>query len=116
MATCASMEKTLDKYCYSTSEKAALIKKALREALPDAKRISVKKGSGTASGWIETHVTMPAPENESERSVQYQAYRAQVYAAAQKALQDAGTYFYTYYADDGYDTERECHLVTISFE
>jgi hypothetical protein len=112
--------KNIDRSALTTSQKASIIKKAIKEARPDVLKISVTKGSGTASGWITTRVTLVddvsvehnefgVPETNSEN-------RQHIEEIAREALQEAGTDFYTFSSDDGYGSEMTCHSIEISYE
>lgn len=99
----------------TTSNKVKIIKKALKKQFPEAK-ISVTKGTGTASGWITSSLELKKlfTTEEEQRQI-YRHDHAVVEEIAQKALKEAGTEFYTYFADDGYGTERSCHSIRISY-
>jgi hypothetical protein len=109
-----------------TATKTRAIKKALAAHFP-AKDISVTKGTGTASHWISTRVTVSRPaECNCEVVGRYPACFScrnyvnridkYVESIASKALTDLGANFDTYYSDDYTDsTPRSCHSVSINF-
>lgn len=88
----------------STSEKTKIIKAALAKVYGN-KNVSVRKGTGTASGWIHaTVITADASHNN----------RLEIEIIAKKALREHGTEFFTYLSDDGFnDNYRDCFLVQI---
>lgn len=108
----------------STTEITKIVKTALAERF-GFKNVSVKRGRGTASGWVDAKVEIERPHDcfckenepycsrckEQLRDVNDEA-RKRVYDAMQKA----GVKFSTYYSDDGYNTERDCFLLHINFK
>lgn len=75
--------------------------------------VSVKRGRGTAWGWVEATVELDAPETPSQaiRTAETQEAMRLVYEAMAKA----GLKFYTYTSDDGYDTQRDEFLLQLRY-
>lgn len=87
-----------------------IVKKALQGAFPY--KMSITKGSGTASAWI--HVNVYGVEADAKKRMQLHddIYKAIKLALAQ-ASEAAGKKYSlsTYCSDDGYNSERECLLI-----
>lgn len=106
-----------DKSALTTSQKAGIIKKALKKEFHDAISISVTKGKGTASGWITTNIVLKNFAcSEEERRSNHREDSDLVRDIARGALRGAGTDFYTFSSDDGYGSEMECHSITVSYK
>ncbi len=112
-----------------TAAKTKAIKKALAAHFP-AKDISVTKGTGTASHWISSRVTIDRPtdcacdplaSNGYYRTCDsckaaHRAADTLIDDVAAKALKDIGAGFSSYYSDDYTDsTARDCHSVSVNF-
>ena len=105
-----------------TKVKAKIIKEALKKHLPEAEKISVRKGTGTASGWITATITMKKPCSceatycGCNESHEFRCKtRETVDNIARTALEEAGTAFYSFTADDGYGTQHSCFNVSIDY-
>lgn len=107
----------------STNEISRIVRTALRKRY-GTKNVSVTKGSGTASGWIDARVEIPKPSEcfcapqeiycsrcKEARSLTAQEARKIAY----DAMKAAGAEFSSYYADDGYDTKSDCFLLDVRF-
>jgi hypothetical protein len=85
-----------------TKDKCKIIKKYLRNQFvftnPEHK-ISVTKGTGTASGWIRIEVPSILKATQTRDTIELMAILA---------LKEKGTEFYTYTCDDGYGTTSNC--------
>lgn len=86
------------------------IKKALAAKFGH-KNVSVKNGQGTAWGWVEVRVYSPKHADDMPREEEL-AIEADARAIAYKAVHEAGLKFHTYCSDDGYNSERDCVLVS----
>lgn len=106
-----------------TKEVAKIVREALNERW-GRQNVSVRKGTGTATSWVEASVSIPMPKecgceahypycticrdilNEANDEAQKRVY---------SAMEKAGAEFSTYYSDDGYNTERSCFLLSVRF-
>ena len=118
----------------SSKERAKVIKKELSKVYPDN---SVKKGTGTASSWVECHIYVSRPENcacefkttnwKGETVAPYRnstycesckALHNEVYENGKKlsnqAMKNAGYEHSTYYADDNSNSEHSEFLLQVS--
>jgi hypothetical protein len=103
-----------------------VVKKALA-ATYGFQNVSVRRGRGTAAGWVEASVTIHGKEPTCaactasvfskcyECGEKIRALRAQAEKIAYEAVQKAGLRFGIYYPDDGYGTARSEFLLDIKF-
>ncbi len=89
--------------------------------------VKVRRGRGTAAGWVEASVTIrgKAPTCAacpasvygrcSQCAEKVRAIRAQAENIAYEAVQKAGLRFGIYYPDDGYGTARSEFLLDVRF-
>lgn len=120
-----------------SKERARVIRKSLAEVF-GSQNVSVKKGRGTASSWVEAHVHAERPTTcTCEFSTTYwngtiaeKPYRAKPYCESCKseygkaeevarrlsreAMEKAGYEHSTYTSDDGYGSERSEFLMQVS--
>lgn len=103
-----------------------LIKPA-RKALADkygSKNVSVRNGTGTAWGWVEANIYLDKnPNCTGDNPIYCDSCRAklneaseQAYKLMQQAWNETGVKPYTYYADDGYNTQRDEVLVQARYK
>jgi len=105
----------------SSKIRASIIKKALVKTY-GRKNVSVIKGRGTASSWVEARVKVSNPlcgcnENvigrcETCKNV-FIEHRHEIEKIANEALRANGAEHSTFYADDGYNTEMNEFLAEV---
>lgn len=105
----------------SAKEITPIVKKALAERF-GRENVSVVKGRGTASGWVEAEILTDAAHDcfcqprepycdrcrEKLREIGEEG-RKIVYLAMEKAEAK----FSTYYSDDGFGNDRDCFLLQV---
>lgn len=107
-----------------TTDLTKIVKKALGEKY-GFKNVSVKRGRGTASGWVEARVSLDKERPTCEMcpnymrcyscGEKYRNDRLEAEKIAYKAVNEAGLRFHTYYSDDGYGTERSEFLLDVKY-
>lgn len=89
------------------------------------KNVSVKRGRGTACGWVEAQILIdrPAECEHANEDITFCSCKACIKAmntessSARKAVYaDKDIHFYTYTCDDGYNTESDCFLLEARFK
>lgn len=106
----------------SSTEVTKIVKRALAGRFGQ-KNVSVKKGSGTASGWVHADIEIPKPTDchcEPDKTYCGRC-REQLNATADEArkivyaaMEAAGAEFSTYYSDDGTSDEHDCFLLQVN--
>ena len=103
-----------------------VVKKALAETY-GFHNVKVRRGRGTAAGWVEASVTIHGKEPTCaactvsvygkcyQCTEKVRAIRAQAEKIAYDAVQKAGLRFGIYYPDDGYGTALSEFLLDIKF-
>ncbi len=103
----------------STKEISSLIRKVLAKRYGN-KNVSVTKGKGTASGWINAIVEVPKAKDCfckerqphcSSCCIQLKETSEEVRKIVYAEMEKNETSFMTYCADDGFNTDRDCFLL-----
>ena len=126
----------MSEYIRST-DRAKVIRKAFASEF-GSENVSVHKGSGTACGWVESHIYAKRPAGCSciftdkywDGTLAPKPYRSSNYCEAcslehkrvdeiarkleREAMKSAGYEHSTYYADDGYNSEHNEYLQQVS--
>ena len=126
----------MSEYIRST-DRAKVIRKAFAGEF-GSENVSVHKGSGTACGWVESHIYAKRPAGCScvftdkywNGTLAPKPYRSSNYCEAcslehkrvdeiarkleREAMKSAGYEHSTYYADDGYNSEHSEYLQQVS--
>jgi len=96
------------------------------------KNVRVVNGTGTAYGWVEARVNIPEPTHIEcdcpsgdnrwlyghtcpRHQTEWRRIEQEARDLVYKKMAEAGLRFYHYYADDGYNSERDEFLLTVNF-
>ena len=94
-----------------------LIKKSLKHNIPDAIKLSVSAGKGTSYGWWHVYVDIAKKsdctcvEDKFGRIIRCESCKVLYSITYQKAIESvrtSGIETSSFYADDGYNTKRDC--------
>lgn len=108
----------------ATKEITKIVKLALVERW-GRENVSVRKGRGTASHWVEASIEIPHAHDCHCQPMQFYCDRcrfAQIEAAAEArkrveiAMEHHETKFSQYSSDDGFGDDRDCFILQVSIK